>query len=135
MGVWHLIEKDQMEQKKDEMTVKDVWIAMANGECVKSFVYIHRVYEYLLQYWDPLQQVWKTTYNCGSGPYSIVSDPSKPVESELDYLMIEFAEFVDEKVGGKYEPEQDLNQADLTRLMLDFINQKFRRKDFNNKEK
>lgn len=96
-------------------TMQEAWEAMARGECVQTNIHIHRINGGGIEFWDVSN--------------SIVPDPSKPKEvEEVDELVIEFAEFVDEKVGGKYEPEQDLNQADLTRLMLNFINSKFARK-------
>lgn len=122
---YYTLEKP-MTQKTENLTEKEAWIAMANGECVGTRQYIHRINYGHVEFWDGK---WLFTGRLGVGPYSIVPDPSKQKEvSEVDELVIQFAEFVDEKVGGKYEPEQDLNQADLTRLMLDFINSKFVRK-------
>lgn len=127
-----LEEKEPMEQK--EMTAQDAWVAMARGECVKcGGGDVRRITDsQVLRRWDSYINTWELSATLGQQPYSIVPDPSKPVAkqlSDIDELMIEFAEFVDEEVGGKYEPEQDLDQSDLTRLMLTFINQKFQRKE------
>lgn len=125
---FYVLEKEQMERKIGNLTTKEAWAAMVRGECVEGCGTIYRIDDTKLQYWSSYYE-WNSTSNIDDDLYSIVPDPSKPKElSEVDELVIQFAEFVDEKVGGKYEPEQDLNQADLTRLMLDFINSKFARK-------
>jgi hypothetical protein len=74
-----LEEQKPMEPKK-EMTAKDAWIAMANGECVKAGDFVQKIESNTLQYWDSGH--WRTTTTISKGPYSIVPDPSKPEVDE-----------------------------------------------------
>lgn len=82
-------EKDQMEQKK-EMTAKDAWIAMANGGFVKARAYIHKIDGSWIMFWNGSQ--WCAASNLDLGPYSIVPDPSKPVDSEYEKDWTDFYE-------------------------------------------
>ena len=75
--------EEPMEQKK-EMTAKDAWIAMANGECVQTSCEIFQISSgRALRYWDG--RYWVNTIVLMDGPYSIVPDPSKPVDADDEY--------------------------------------------------
>lgn len=75
-----LEEEKPMTQKTENLTEKDAWIALANGECVGTRRYIHRINYGHVEFWDGK---WLFTGRLSVGPYSIVPDPSKPKEVEL----------------------------------------------------
>jgi len=108
-----------MEQK--EMTAQDAWIAMANGEFVQTDVFVHRVDERQLQYWDRI--CWCDSAYLGRGPYSIVPDPSKPQvkDAAYDYTgdrSVVISRFV---LSGS-------DEAKAT-TMIEFIEKHFQRKE------
>lgn len=79
---YYTLEKP-MTQKTENLTEKEAWIAMANGECVGTRQYIHRINYGHVEFWDGK---WLFTGRLGVGPYSIVPDPSKPKEVEDEYI-------------------------------------------------
>ncbi len=72
-------------EPKKEMTDKDAWIAMVNGECVRSAMNIFSINkEKLVMYWEKTGS-WLLASSIGCGPYSIVPDPSKPAQKLSEY--------------------------------------------------
>jgi hypothetical protein len=63
----------------------------------------------------------------GSKGYEVCKDPSTFKQQESEYAQIEFAELVDEMVGGKYEPDADLSQSDLIRVLITYMDKHFQR--------
>lgn len=116
---YYTLEDKQMEQEKEKaMTAQDAWIAMALGKCVESGVFIHKIKDSVLLFWYRDTGEWRATHNLGGGPYSIVPDPSKPVDEyetqKKDLLKL-------------YEPYP--GDVERARKVLEFIDSKYQRKE------
>lgn len=77
--------KRPMTQKTENLTTQEAWAAMAKGECVRAEFRIYKIAGSTLLQWSKTLSSWMDATNIGSGPYSIVPDPSKPKEVEDEY--------------------------------------------------
>jgi hypothetical protein len=116
-----LEEKEKPMEPKKEMTDTDAWIAMANGECVKTSNEVVRLLDAkILQFWTPTY--WTNTSFLPEGPYSIVPDPSKP-EVKVDKYEKELGELLETIINGKASLEKTLIK------MTEFNNKHYQRKE------
>jgi hypothetical protein len=131
-----LFSEEPMEQKK-EMTGLEAlaYLNEKRGERFLETVHdVYRMGQKHIEFRSKLFPDWnKTTYPIVDWlalTFTPCPDPSKPepVEDEIEQLYIEFAEFVDERIGAKYEPEQDLSQGDLIDMLLEFTHKNYQRK-------
>ena len=74
-----------MTQKTENLTTQEAWAAMARGECVDTEQAVHRINGLRLEYWRGEKLGWTLTSIMDAGPYSIVTDPSKPKEVDGEY--------------------------------------------------
>lgn len=112
-----------MEQK--EMTEKDAWIAMANGECVQTLSYVHRIREGNLEFWASTG--WRPTSYLNFSPYSIVPDPSKP---EVDEYKADGKIVANQIAHAKNSVNSYGDQAIVSAMeyLFNFLNNNFQRK-------
>jgi len=81
---YYTLEKP-MTQKTENLTTEEAWAAMARGEYLNTVREVfHLLNGRVLRYWDG--NFWVNTSVLIEGPYSIVSDPSKPKEVEDEYI-------------------------------------------------
>lgn len=117
---YYTLEKP-MTQKTENLTEKEAWIAMANGECVKALRKDYRVYKGELLEWSITLGTWMGVTTMGVGPYSIVPDPSKPKEVEDD----KYEKDRIEVINGYINSSSDGLKA---RLMIEFVERNYQRK-------
>ena len=104
-----------MTQKTENLTTEEAWIAMVNGQYVKSFRKVYTIYAGELLEWSMALEKWMGVTAIGVGPYSIVPDPSKPKEVEDEY----------NKKRAKLQKEYP---GTATREILDFVDEIYARK-------
>jgi hypothetical protein len=125
--IWNEKKIQEVKQKVEpkEMTEKDAWNAMANGECVKTSLCIHRIKELTLEWWDcdlNGSGKWMTTSGFENGPYSIVPDPSKPEKKVDEY------EADRQRIIAIVSDEDNLPEYQARKL-IEFLERNFQRKE------